>query len=93
MSTLGELDPSVRESVFPAYMRSVAQIFLIGVPASGLISLFSLYVGIFTVLHFIDLTIIPRAVRDISLAEIPENVPELQRELTLSRLPTKEFKA
>ena len=47
MSVLGELDPSVRESVLSAYMHSVAQTFLIGVPASALVSLCALYVGIF----------------------------------------------
>lgn len=41
-TALGMLDPSVRESILPAYMHSIAQTFLIGVPASVLITLCAL---------------------------------------------------
>lgn len=47
VAILGELDPSVRESVLPAYMHSIGQTFLIGVAASALVSLCALYVKIF----------------------------------------------
>ena len=94
VTTLEELDPSVRESVLPAYMHSIAQTFLIGVAVSALVSLCALYVKIFTLLHFIDLTITLRVVRNISLAESSENVSESHRELSelsLSPLPTREL--
>jgi capsular polysaccharide biosynthesis protein len=45
VAALEELDPSVRETVLPAYMHSIAQTFLIGVVASVLISLCALFVN------------------------------------------------
>ena len=48
VTVLGELDPSVRESVLQTYTHSVAQTFLIEVPASALVSLCALYVGNFS---------------------------------------------
>jgi len=44
VTTLEELDPSVRETVLPAYMHSIAQTFFIGAIASVLISLCALAV-------------------------------------------------
>ena len=91
MTALEELDPSVRESVLPAYMHSIAQTFFIGVLASALVSLCALYVYDFYSLHLIDLTITSRSVRNISLTESPEIVSELHQDLSLSRLPTREL--
>ena len=42
VNALEELDPSIRETVLPAYMHSIAQTFLIGVAASALVSLCAL---------------------------------------------------
>ena len=91
MAALEELDPSVRESVLPAYMHSIAQTFFIGVLGSALISLCALYVQDFYSLHLIYLTITSRAVRNTSLTESPEIVSELHQDLSLSRLPTREL--
>ena len=55
VAALKELDPSVRETVLPAYMHSIAQTFLVGVVASVLISLCALYVKIFILtFHIFD---------------------------------------
>jgi hypothetical protein len=94
VTALEELDPSVRESVLPAYVHSIAQTFFIGVLASALVSLCALYVKDFYSFYLINLTITPRAVRNISITESPENVsdPELHQDLSLvSRLPTREL--
>ena len=94
VAVLEELDPSVREIVLPAYMHSIAQTFLVGVVASVLISLCALYVKICTFFTFHIFYYHFRAVRNISIAESPENVSDSHRELSelsLSRLPTKEL--
>ena len=75
VAALKELDPSVRETVLPAYMHSIAQTFLVGVVASVLISLCALYVKILF-LHFIFLSITSRTVRNISITKSPENISE-----------------
>ena len=91
VTVLEDLDPSIQESVLPAYMHSIAQTFFIGVLGSALVSLCALYVKDFYSLHLIDLTITPRAVRNVSLTESPENVSESHQDLSLSRLPKRKL--
>ena len=67
VTVLEELAPSVRETVLPAYLHSIAQTFLIGVLASMLVSLCALYVKIFTLLTFHRFDYHPLGQRAISL--------------------------
>ena len=81
VAALLELDPSVRILVLPAYLHSIAQSFLLGVPAAALASLCAMYVAF--LLTGIDFDYHSRTVRNLSLAESQENISHQLEELSV----------